>query len=149
MLRHNVSIRFVLFFPPTCKESFAYTVWRLAGFHGIPECVKVCVSGMCFLSFPWLFFLFGCFVIFQFACFWFILLYYYYLDACLVSKKRQKGYGAAWDVRGGGTGRSRGREYYNRNILKKLFNKKGKMNYSSLLLGNRMTGSEKFKRRTK
>lgn len=62
----------------------------------------------------WHFFLFACFVLFQFG---FVLFYYYSLDVCIFSKERQKVCGAGRERRQGGPGRGMVKRNPDHNIL--------------------------------
>lgn len=54
---------------------------------------------------------------FVFVLSYLIISYYYSIDICSFSVERQKVGGSGWEGRWGGSGRSRGRENYKRNIL--------------------------------
>ena len=48
---------------------------------------------------------------------YYIVFYYYPLEACLLSNEREKGSRSRWEGRWGGTGRSRGRGNCSLNVL--------------------------------
>ena len=106
---------------------FVSTLWPpFLGFDGIPVCANICISVfICTTWTFWLFFLLGCFVLFQCVWFLFILFYHFPLGFYLFSKERPKGCGSGCEGRGGGTGRRTGRgtifrRYY---MGKYIFNK--------------------------
>ena len=83
-------------------------------FNGIPECVHQWFAVSSLGLFLFVLTNSKLLLLTYLIIFYFIVLP---LEACLFSNERQKGSGSGWEMRWGGTGRSRGKENHNQDIL--------------------------------